>query len=170
MVSRWESIYPYGYLVRVSTWCNAPGIDRSNSNRTRNRTMSIDVKYDTTPCDGTPGQPWEDFKRRLRNVATGSDDRGFSLADHFDDIDEGGAAIGAPAMPANATELRKAQAARRRRQKDSYGLLTKHLLHKEHLQHITRRTSSRTAATHTNNYFDNALSQQSPHIEEGVGT
>ena len=45
--------------------------------------MSIDVKYDTTPCDGTPGQPWEDFKRRLRNVATRSDDRGFSLADHF---------------------------------------------------------------------------------------
>ena len=52
--------------------------------------MSIDVKYDTTPCDGTPGQPWEDFKRRLRNVATRSDDRGFSLADHFDDTDEGG--------------------------------------------------------------------------------
>ena len=45
----------------------------------------MDVKYDTTPCDGTPGQPWEDFKRRLRNVATRSDDRGFSLADHFDD-------------------------------------------------------------------------------------
>ena len=58
--------------------------------------MSIDVKYDTTPCDGTPGQPWEDFKRRLRNVATRSDDRGFSLADHFDDVDEGGGAIGAP--------------------------------------------------------------------------
>ena len=62
--------------------------------------MSMDVKYDTTPCDGTPGQPWEDFKRRLRNVATRSDDRGFSLADHFDDTDEGGGAIGAPAMPA----------------------------------------------------------------------
>ena len=121
------------------------------------------MSIDTTPCDGTPGQPWEDFKRRLRNVATGSDDRGFSLAlaDHFDDIDEGGAAIGAPAMPANATELRKAQAARRRCQKDSYGLLTKHLLHKEHLQHITRRTSSRTAATHTNNYFDNAAYEES---------
>ena len=57
--------------------------------------MSIDVKYDTTLCDGTPGQPWEDFKRRLRNVATRSDDRGFSLADHFDDADEGGGAVGA---------------------------------------------------------------------------
>ena len=100
--------------------------------------MSMDVKYDTTPCDGTPGQPWEDFKRRLRNVATRSDDRGFSLADHYDDVDEGGGAIAAPAMPAAPGELRKAQAARRRRQKDSYGLLTKHLLHKEHLQHITQ--------------------------------
>ena len=100
--------------------------------------MSIDVKYDTTPCDGTPGQPWEDFKRRLRNVATRSDDRGYSLADHFDDIDEGGGAIGAPAMPAAPAELRKALAARRRRQKDAYALLTKHLLHKEHLQHITQ--------------------------------
>ena len=54
--------------------------------------MSVDVKYDTTPCDGTPGQPWEDFKRRLRNVATRSDERGYSLADHFDDVDEGGGA------------------------------------------------------------------------------
>ena len=36
--------------------------------------------------------------------------------------------IGAPAMPAAPGELRKAQASRRRRQKDSYGLLTKHLL------------------------------------------
>ena len=28
-------------------------------------------------------------------MATRSDDRGFSLADHFDDVDEGGGAIGA---------------------------------------------------------------------------
>ena len=69
--------------------------------------MSIDVKYDTSPCDGTPGQPWEDFKRRLRNVATRSDDRGYSLADHFDDIDEGGGAIGAPAMPHATGELKR---------------------------------------------------------------
>ena len=33
----------------------------SNPNPYPNRAMSIDVKYDTTPCDGTPGQPWEDF-------------------------------------------------------------------------------------------------------------
>ena len=28
-----------------------------NPNLNSNRTMSIDVKYDTSPCDGTPGQP-----------------------------------------------------------------------------------------------------------------
>ena len=67
--------------------------------------MSIDVKYDTTPCDGTPGQPLEDFKRRLRNVATRSDDHGFSLADHFDDVDEGGGAI-ADRRPSNASSAR----------------------------------------------------------------
>ena len=51
--------------------------------------MSVDVKYDTTPCDGTPGRPWEDFKQRLRNIATRTDERGFSLVDHFDGMDEG---------------------------------------------------------------------------------
>ena len=40
-------------------------LPESNPNPNPNRTMSMDVKYDTTPCDGTPGQPWEDFKRRL---------------------------------------------------------------------------------------------------------
>ena len=119
--------------------------------------MSIDVKYDTTPCDGTPGQPWEDFKRRLRNVATRSDERGYSLADHFDDLDEGGGAVGAPAMPAAPAELRKALAARRRRQKDAYALLTKHLLHKEHLQHITQNFFQNGRAAY--NYLDTALSQ-----------
>ena len=108
--SRLESLYVYSYLVVVSTWCNAPGIE-PNPNPNPNRTMLMDVKYDTTPCDGTTGQPWEDFKRRLRNVATRSDDRGFSLADHYDDVDEGGGAIAAPAMPAAPGELRKAQAA-----------------------------------------------------------
>ena len=81
---------------------------------------------------------------RISSGAYGTWQRGRTIAAfHSQTIsttstDEGGAAVGAPAMPANATELRKAQAARRRRQKDSYGLLTKHLLHKEHLQHITQ--------------------------------
>ena len=54
--------------------------------------MTTDVKYDTTPHDGTPGQPWEEFKLRLRNVATRSDERGYSLVDNLDGIDEGGPA------------------------------------------------------------------------------
>ena len=65
--------------------------------------MSTDVKYDTAPHDGTPGQPWEEFKLRLRNVATRSDERGYSLVDNLDGIDEGGPAVGAPAMPMAAT-------------------------------------------------------------------
>ena len=65
-------------------------------------------------------------------------------------------AIGAPAMPAAPGELRKAQAARRRRQKDAYALLTKHLLHKEHLQHITQNFFQDGRAAY--NYLDNALS------------
>ena len=67
--------------------------------------------YDFTPYDGTPGKAWDDFIQRLRNCAAGDvDDRGWSVADHLADTDEGGGAIGAPAMPAAATELRKAQA------------------------------------------------------------
>ena len=72
-------------------------------------------------------------------------------------IDEGGGAIGAPAMPAAPAELRKALAARRRRQKDAYALLTKHLLHKEHLQHITQNFFQNGRAAY--NYLDTALSQ-----------
>ena len=39
-------------------------------NRTRNNVTSwlTSSKYDTTtPSNGTPGQPWEEFKQRLRN-------------------------------------------------------------------------------------------------------
>ena len=70
--------------------------------------------------------------------------------------------IGAPAMPAAPGELRKAQASRRRRQKDSYGLLTKHLLHKEHLQHITQNFFQDGRGAY--NYLDTALSQVTDQI------
>ena len=39
----------------------------------------------------TPGTPYEAFKVKLMNRAAGdTDDRGYSLADHFLDMDEGG--------------------------------------------------------------------------------
>ena len=64
--------------------------------------------YEFTPYDGTPGKAWDDFLVRLRNHAAGDvDDRGWSVADHLADTDEGGAGVGATPMPAAATELRR---------------------------------------------------------------
>ena len=51
---------------------------------------TIDVKYDFTPYDGTPGEPYEIFEADLLRSATKCDDRGWSLADHFLGVDEGG--------------------------------------------------------------------------------
>ena len=52
---------------------------------------TVDVKYDTTPHDGTPGPPWDDFEERILGVAAGrTDDRGYSLADCANQTDEGG--------------------------------------------------------------------------------
>ena len=51
-----------------------------------------DVKYDVTPHDGTPGRLFELYEERLLNFAAGEiDDRGWSLADHINGVDEGGA-------------------------------------------------------------------------------
>ena len=68
--------------------------------------------------DGTPGDEWERFDLRLMNNSAKSDDRGWSYADHYKGLDEGGPA--GPPFPANPAENRKAQAAFRRRQKESY--------------------------------------------------
>ena len=54
---------------------------------------TIDIKYLTQPHDGTPGKPWDDFEERLLDVASGkTDERGWSLADCLNRLDEGGAA------------------------------------------------------------------------------
>ena len=95
---------------------------------------TIDVKYDFTPYDCTPGKPWDDFDARLMNAASRADDRGWSFADHLNGVDEGGP-LG-PALPAAPAQLQKAQAALRKRAKESYGLLTKHVLHGGHLRHM----------------------------------
>ena len=59
--------------------------------------MAVDVKYDITPHDGTPGKTFEDFEDRLLNYLSSEvDDRGWSLADHLLEIDEGG--TNGPAM------------------------------------------------------------------------
>ena len=49
--------------------------------------------------DGTPGDEWERFDLRLMNNSAKSDDRGWSYADHYKGLDEGGPA--GPPFPAN---------------------------------------------------------------------
>ena len=97
---------------------------------------TADIKYDFLPFDGTPGLPYDDFEERLLNAAASKvDDRGWSLADTFRVLDEGSA--GGPAMPAPATaDGRKAVQARRRRLKEAYGLLVKHVLDADHVTHM----------------------------------
>ena len=97
--------------------------------------MTTDIKYDFLPFDGTPGQPYDDFEERLLNSAAGRvDERGWSLADPLSGIDEGSA--GGPVIAGSAAEQRKAQAALRKRSKESYGIIVKHLTDASHLSHI----------------------------------
>ena len=82
---------------------------------------TVDIKYLTQPHNGTPGKPWEEFEQRLLDVASGkTDDRGWSLADCLNVVDEGSA--GGPPMPGGAAGA-KAAAARRKRLKESYALI-----------------------------------------------
>ena len=64
------------------------------------------------------------------------DDRGFFVADYIPGVDEAGAAAGAPVMPAEPVELRKAQGARLKRGKRAYGILTEHITDPDHISHI----------------------------------
>ena len=95
-----------------------------------------DHDHDFEPYDGTPGKKWDDFKQRLMDYAAGkTDDRGESLADFYLDQSEGQA--GGAALPAGAAEVRKAQLALRRRQKDAYALLMRHIAHADHKLHMS---------------------------------
>ena len=91
------------------------------------RIMVRDDGLDFDGWDGTPGDQWEKYSQRLFEHTTKTDDRGWSLADHLRGADEGAQGPGAtgPAHPpaANHADLRKSQAAYRKRQKESYGIL-----------------------------------------------
>ena len=93
------------------------------------------VKYDFEPAQPTPGEDYEKFEERLMNAAAAqADDRGWSLADHFLGVDEGGPT--GPAFPAvNAANMAgtKARSCYRARQKEAYGMLTKHVLDADHI-------------------------------------
>ena len=97
---------------------------------------TIDIKYLTQPHDGTPGKPWDDFEERLLDVASGkTDERGWSLADCLNRLDEGGAA--GPPLPGGAAGA-KAAACRRKRLKESYSLVTVHELDVDHRSHMAQ--------------------------------
>jgi hypothetical protein len=95
---------------------------------------TVEIKYLCTPHDGKPGESWEKFEGELLDVAAGkTDDRGWSLADAFTQVDEGSA--GGPALPGGAAG-QKAGALRRRRLKDSYSLLVVHELDEDYKIHL----------------------------------
>ena len=76
------------------------------------------------PWDGTPGDAYDKWERRLKNFSTKSDDRGWSYADHFEGNDEMGPT--GPPAPGGAAGA-KAQAAMRKRQKESYSMIVRHI-------------------------------------------
>ena len=94
-------------------------------------TASTNVKYDFDPALPSPGEDYDKFEERLLNAGSAqTDDRGYSLADHFLGINKGSA--GGPALPVGGAGP-KAQIKLRQRQKNSYGMLTKHVLDADHL-------------------------------------
>ena len=90
-----------------------------------------EVRYDFTPWDGTPGPLYDKFDTALMNCASRSDDRGWSFADHLMGIDEGGPAGPAIAAAGGAAAQAKATTAFRKRQKESYGMLTRHITNQD---------------------------------------
>ena len=95
---------------------------------------TVDVKYDFTPYDCTPGDPWDVFSADLLRHGTKTDDRGYSLADHLLGTDEGGP-LG-PAPPVAPAAANKAAIALRKRAKESYGLLSKHILDRDTIDYL----------------------------------
>ena len=75
--------------------------------------------------DGNAGLTFDVYEENILNYTAGkTDDRGWSCADYLTGVDEGGA-LG-PAWPVGAaTELRKAQQCRRKRQKESYAIISR---------------------------------------------
>ena len=87
-------------------------------------------RLDFSPYDCTPGDGWEVFDQNLQNHCSGEvDDRGWSLADYLLSVCE--RSPNGPALPlnnaANAADRRKALASIRRRAKESYSIIQKHI-------------------------------------------
>ena len=50
--------------------------------------MTTEIKYDFAPWDGTPGDAYDNYEVRLLNAGSRADDRGWSLSDHLNGVDE----------------------------------------------------------------------------------
>jgi len=100
--------------------------------------MTDEKKLDIEGWDGTPGDAYDKFELRLMNLCSKSDDRGWSYADHLKGQDEGGPTGPEFPIPAGGTEGRKATATFRRRQKESYSILTRHITSQEIVDVLTR--------------------------------
>ena len=105
---------------------------RGDSAEKRNSTMgtpsSSEIRYEFTPWDGTPGKPFDDYETSLLNAGSRSDDRGWLLSDHLLGQDE--SSPGGPPIPGGAAGV-KATAAFRKRQKESYKIVTLHIINKD---------------------------------------
>ena len=100
---------------------------------------TLDIKYLCNPTDGTPGPPFDAFEVDAMNAASKGDKRGYSVADTWLGIDEGGTDPTAPALPPGATAMAvEAQNCRRSRQKNAYQFLVTHCLDKDHTAHMKR--------------------------------
>jgi hypothetical protein len=118
--------------TRQSRHC-AYQFQRGDSAEKRNSTMgtpsSSEIRYEFTPWDGTPGKAFDDdWETAILNAGSRSDDRGWSLSDHLLGQDEG--SVGGPPIPGGAAGV-KAQASLRKRQKESYKLVTLHIMSKD---------------------------------------
>ena len=72
----------------------------SAENAFSDMSKEAEVKYDFEPWDGTPGDSYDKYEKRLLNHGSKTDDRGWSLSDHLMGVDEGGPA--GPAIPGGA--------------------------------------------------------------------
>ena len=100
---------------------------------------TLDIKYLCNPTDGTPGPAFDAFEVDAMNAASKGDKRGYSVADTWLGIDEGGTDPTAPALPPGATAMAvEAQNCRRSRQKNAYQFLVTHCLDKDHTAHMKR--------------------------------
>ena len=75
--------------------------------------QTLDTSDENWTYDCTKGPIYNEFEDAILNEAAGKvDERGYSDADHIMGLDEGGAAVGAPALQVAAAEPTAAEPTR----------------------------------------------------------